>query len=71
MTGLALSIPRLIESAIQRIPNFAGVKFTHADLGEYLDCLSLAGDKLEILFGRDELLLFGLAAGATGAVGST
>ena len=71
MTGLTVSIPRVIELAIQRIPNFAGVKFTHADLGEYLDCRSLAGDKLEILFGRDELLLFGLAAGATGAVGST
>ena len=71
MTGLSLSIPRLIELAKAHIPNFAGVKFTHGDLGEYLDCLNLAGDKLEIFFGRDELLFFGLGAGAAGAVGST
>lgn len=71
MTGLTLSIPKLIRLAMKQIPNFAGVKFTHADPGEYLECLALAGDKAEILFGRDELLLFGLAAGARGAVGST
>jgi N-acetylneuraminate lyase len=71
MTGLALSIPCLIKLASEAIPSFAGVKFTHSDLGEYADCLHVAGDNLEILFGRDELLLAGLAMGARGAVGST
>ena len=71
MTGLALAIPRVIELAEHTIPTFAGVKFTHSDVGEYADCLVLAGDRLEILFGRDDLLLAGLAVGGNSAVGST
>jgi N-acetylneuraminate lyase len=71
MTGLAVSMPRVVELARESIPNFAGIKFTHADLGEFLDCMALAGDALRMYFGRDELLLFGLQAGAPGAVGST
>lgn len=61
------ALPALVES----IPNFRGIKFTHDDLEDYQRCLSLADGKYEIFFGRDELLLEGLARGATSAVGST
>ncbi len=60
-------LPRLIE----RIPNFSGIKFTHEDIADYRRCQELAGDRLEIFFGRDEILLDGLRAGARSAVGST
>lgn len=55
----------------EEIPNFAGIKFTHEDLDDYRLCLELAGERWEVFFGRDELLLDALCAGATCAVGST
>jgi len=71
MTGVALPMPEFMGRARERIPTFAGVKFTHNDLAEFKHCLELAGDDLDVLFGRDEILLAGLAAGARGAIGST
>lgn len=55
----------------EAIPSFRGVKFTHEDLVDYKKCLAIAGDRYEVFFGRDELLLAGLEAGAHSAVGST
>jgi len=60
-----------LEAMLRTIPTFAGVKFTHEDLEDYRKCLAIADGRCEILFGRDELLLEGLRAGATSAVGST
>lgn len=70
MTGVRVNITELIQRATETIPNFAGVKFTHEDLAEYQAAVAADG-RLDILFGRDELLLSGLQAGASGAVGST
>ncbi len=70
MTGGSVSVPEFIRRARERIPHFAGVKFTHEDLAEYRSAVG-ADETLDILFGRDELLLSGLQAGARGAVGST
>jgi N-acetylneuraminate lyase len=56
---------------VEQIPTFAGVKFTHDDLADYRRCIALAGEKYEIFFGRDELLLDALLAGGRSAVGST
>lgn len=53
------------------IPHFSGIKFTHEDIADYQHCLAMAEGKWEVFFGRDELLLSGLQAGATSAVGST
>ena len=71
LTGANLSMVDFLPLARKRIPNLAGIKFTHADLMEYQQCLRIAGDSLDILFGRDEILLHGLSAGAKGAIGST
>lgn len=57
--------------AADRIPNLAGVKFTFEDLMDYSRCLHLQGGRFDMLFGRDEILLAGLAVGARSAVGST
>lgn len=72
MTGVTLPMVDFVHQARERIPTFAGIKYTHNDLAEYLELVRLAEDgSLDVLFGRDEILLAGLAAGARGAVGST
>ena len=54
-----------------RIPNLAGIKYTHNDLDDYQRCLKFNDGRYDILFGRDEILIDGLRLGAKGAVGST
>ncbi len=71
MTGAAFPVGEVVVGALERIPTLAGIKFTDHDLDAFTACRELAGDRLELLFGRDEILLAGLAVGATGAVGST
>ncbi len=71
MTGVTFPATDFLEVAASRIPNLAGVKFTHENLMDFGRAAAFAGGKYEILFGRDEILLSGLALGARGAVGST
>lgn len=71
MTGVNFPVIDFLAAAASRIPNLAGVKFTHENLMDYRQCVQFAGGKYDILFGRDEILLAALAMGAQGAVGST
>lgn len=71
MTGVDLPVARFLEQAVDRIPNLAGVKYTHFALDDYFECLRLANARFDVLWGRDETLLGALAMGAQGAVGST
>jgi N-acetylneuraminate lyase len=71
ITGVTLSVVDFIRQAREKIPTFAGIKYTHDDLMEFGQCLRLTEGAQDILFGRDALLLYGLVAGAKGAVGST
>jgi N-acetylneuraminate lyase len=71
LTGVAVAVHEVVERAVQRVPNFAGIKFTFEDLHDYGRCVAAYGDRLSIAFGRDEMLLPALAIGATAAVGST
>jgi N-acetylneuraminate lyase len=71
LTGAAFPMARFLELAESSIPDLAGLKFTNPDLMDLQECLAGFGDRYEILFGRDEELLAGLALGAHGAVGST
>lgn len=70
MTGVHLDIAEFIPKAIERIPTFVGIKYTHENLNEFQRCSSLWGAKCRMLFGRDELLLPALGYGARGGVGS-
>jgi N-acetylneuraminate lyase len=70
MSGVELDMLAFLDVAEDRLATFAGVKFTHEALDEYAMCIDEFGDRLQILFGRDELLLPSLAVGATGAIGS-
>jgi N-acetylneuraminate lyase len=71
MTGVTFPAADFLSAAGDRIPNLAGVKFTHENLMDFGRSTELHGGKYNLLFGRDEILLPGLALGAQGAVGST
>ena len=70
-SGVHISMVELLEQVHNRIPNFAGIKFTYANLMELNRCVRFAGGRFNILFGKDEFLLAGLVMGARGAVGAT
>ncbi|MDD4060026.1 MAG: dihydrodipicolinate synthase family protein [Kiritimatiellae bacterium] len=70
MTGVSVRMVDLFPLA-GRIPSFAGAKYTFEDLMDYQMAVEAEGGRFDVLFGRDEMLLSGLAVGATGAVGST
>ena len=70
LTGVALPMPELLAAA-DRIPTFAGIKYTNSDLAMLQECLAFGDGAFDILFGTDEALLAGLALGTRGAVGST
>lgn len=71
LTQLRFSMMRFMDLARERIPTFAGIKFTDENLMEFANCVSYGGGSHNLLYGRDEILLSGLVAGAHGAIGSS
>ncbi|MBF9017628.1 MULTISPECIES: dihydrodipicolinate synthase family protein [unclassified Oceanispirochaeta] len=69
MNGVNMNIAKLIPKIKAHIPNFAGVKYTFETMGDYFESVQ-SNPELNILWGRDEMLLGALAMGAKGAVGS-
>ena len=69
--GVYLSMVSFLKLASEKIPNLAGIKYTHEDLYEFNQCMLLENGKFEMLHGRDETLICGLALGAMGGVGGT
>lgn len=71
MTGVNIAAADFLQAGGSQIPTLAGVKFTHENLMDFGRSSEVEGGKYTMLFGRDEILLAGLAIGAKGAVGST
>lgn len=71
LTGVGFSMYDLLKTIDGRLPNFAGIKYTHEDLMDFQSCLNFGNGKYNMLWGRDENMLAALAIGAKGAVGST
>ncbi len=71
MTGVCHPMVDFLKAADEKIPNLAGVKFTYEDMMDYQLCRQLDGGRFDMLYGRDEIVLCGLALGAKGAIGST
>ena len=71
LSGVHANMVELLQHAPARIPNFAGIKYTAPFVNEFQTLVVASAGRFDILFGRDEMLLSGLAGGATGAVGST
>jgi len=71
LTGVNFPMISLLKEIDGKLPNFAGIKYTHEDFMDFLSCLHFANGKYDMLWGRDENMLPALAIGAKGAVGST
>jgi len=71
LTGVGFPMIDLLKNVEGKIPNFAGIKYTHEDFMDFLSCLHFQNKKYDMLWGRDENMLSALALGAIGAVGST
>lgn len=61
----------LLKTIDGRIPNFAGIKYTHEDFMDFLSCMNFKEGQYQMLWGRDENMLPALALGTKAAVGST
>lgn len=71
LTGGYFNMIDFVREVAPRVPNFAGIKFTHEDFMDFLSCLNYEGGKYDMLWGRDENFLSAMVLGARGAVGST
>ena len=71
MTGVSLPLATFLEEGKKVIPNLVGTKYTHNNLMEMGECIALNNGEFEVLHGYDEILISGLAFGATAGVGST
>jgi len=71
LTGVNFAMFDLLKEIDGRIPNFAGIKYTHEDFMDFLSCMQYKDGKYDMLWGRDENMLPALAVGAKASVGST
>jgi len=71
LINIRIDILEFMRLAEQRIPNFAGVKFTDTALWEFQSCINYQNGKYDILYGFDENHLAALSVGMKGAIGST
>ena len=70
LSGVAFDTVSLLALAKERVPSFAGIKFSDFFLAEMMACQEFDDERYDILFGSDEMILGALATGAKGAVGS-
>lgn len=71
LTGVRFNPVAFMKLAKERIPNFAGIKFTNPDLALYMEALSYNDGEFDLPWGVDEWFAGALATGAKGAVGSS
>ena len=71
LTNVDIDIVALLDEVKDRVPNFAGVKFSAFEFDVLQRCVVEFGNRFTMLFGSDEMMLQGLSAGAAGAIGST
>ncbi len=71
ISRICLPMIDFLPAAMSRIPNLAGIKYSHDDLVDYALCQAFEGGRYDMLYGRDELLLCVFVLGCRGAVGST
>jgi N-acetylneuraminate lyase len=71
LSRVDVCLDEFLKKASRRIPTLAGVKYTHSNLVEYGQCQSKWSPQYELLFGKDELMLPALTAGAAGFIGTS
>jgi N-acetylneuraminate lyase len=63
LTGVNLDMVEFLRQGAARIPTLAGIKYSAPTLYELQACVNFDGGRFNLLFGVDEMLLSGLAAG--------
>ncbi len=71
MTGVNINTKEFVQLVAERVPGFAGVKYTNTDRKQLRAILDLENHSPDMLWGCDEELLDGLELGCRGAVGSS
>lgn len=71
LSGVNVAMFDLLNAVDGKIPNFAGIKYTHEDFMDFQSCMTFRDGVYDMLWGRDENMLSALALGTKGAVGST
>lgn len=71
LTGVNYQMFDLLNAIDGKIPNFAGIKYTHEDFMDFLSCIKYKNGKYQMLWGRDENMLPALSLGTKASVGST
>ena len=71
LSGVDLDMVELVQRAPDKIPTFAGIKYSSPTIDELQALVAVDDGRFDILFGRDEMILSGLMAGVQGVVGST
>ena len=71
LNGVNFQMIDLLKAIDGKIPNFAGIKYTHEDFMDFLSCMNYKNGKYQMLWGRDENMLPALSLGTKAAVGST
>jgi 4-hydroxy-tetrahydrodipicolinate synthase len=66
-TGVYLS-PEKMANLCEKIPNMAAIKDSYGNIGEFAQTVQLAGDRVSVLTGGDDILLPAFASGAHGTI---
>ncbi len=66
-----LDMVELLRLASDGLPALAGLKYSAVNPCQMRSCMDFDGGRYEVMFGSDEMLLYGLYSGAQAAVGST
>jgi 4-hydroxy-tetrahydrodipicolinate synthase len=61
-------LPRRVVEDLADIPNIVGLKDSSGNLTYTMEILEFAGDRIKVLIGHDEVVLNGLAGGASGLI---
>lgn len=70
-TGINISMVEFLKLGKERIPNLAGIKFTHSDFMEMQQCMMVDDGYFDIVHGSDATLNCGLMVGVKGAIGTS
>ncbi|MFN3192702.1 MAG: dihydrodipicolinate synthase family protein [Aureliella sp.] len=75
LTGSQVSIADFAQLAVAEIGNFAGLKYTTAEIHQFMELQNVkrptTDECLQVFWGTDEMLLPAFCAGAESAIGST
>ena len=71
VTNVSFDMRALLRAVPDRIPSFAGVKFSSHLLQEFQGCVDQAQGRYQMYLGVDDLCVTGHSLGASGAVGTT